>query len=587
MAQWNNTGGDLIHWQEWSSDITQYAQAHNKIIFISVGYTTCHWCMIMDKETFQDKDVADFINKQCVAVRVDREKRPDIDHYLMSFALESESAAGWPLNVFLTPDLKPFAATTYLPPKRDGNIPGFIEVLHTVVNYYQNNKNTIRQYQLPIPQTPPLSEQDLLTSINNHYDPLNGGFGDAPKFAQQCTLLFLLYYFERTKNQNVYGMLKKTLDALAQGGIHDHLQGGFFRYSIDQHWMIPHFEKTLFDQALLLWVFSLAHAVLKIDDYVHVARSTTQCLEQTFAHNSLFFAALSADADGTDAASYLWRYDEIKSILSPQELTEFSRTYLFHEPEQDTRIHLIKTRGGLLPDIEQKLLHARAQRPQPRVDKKIITSWNALAGIGLIMAHRYTGNTVALEKAEALFKNILKIHFIDGVMRHSSFDLQAQQEGFLQDSASMLLLCTYLVEDTGNYRDVMETLNTAMHSFYKDGVWYEAVDTDFMPIPALIGDQTIPASNSLVQLALLRMQLLKHETPQPFAYKEGLLFDFFNISAFMSNGNFHLIDTPTNINWQELPVNVLQRPGNTVKDCFASKCTDHDSVDDLVNAISD
>lgn len=234
-----------IYWQEWHPQVIDYAKQQNKLILVSVGYATCHWCHVMADDTFQDAATAKFINEHFVPIKVDREQRPDIDQYLMSYAVQTIGTGGWPLNVILTADLKPFAATTYLPSKEDTQmgLASFLQLLNKVVEFYDAHKENISSYVPPIVIAQPVQPQLVLNTIESQFDPVNGGFGLTPKFPPHATLLFLLTVFAQENAKSLYIMLKKTCEAMALGGLQDHLQGGFFRYCIDAQWTIPILKK--------------------------------------------------------------------------------------------------------------------------------------------------------------------------------------------------------------------------------------------------------------------------------------------------------------------------------------------------------
>jgi uncharacterized protein YyaL (SSP411 family) len=573
-----------IFWQEWSTEILNYAQEHNKLILVSIGYATCQWCKKMSSDAFSDSDTAIFLNENFVSIQVDREQRPDIDAYMMSYAIATQGAAGWPLNIILTPDRKPFLGFTYLPAKVQQG-PVFLNVLQEAKTFYESNQKTITPYK-PIPMdTPDFPPTDILPFIAMHFDKHNGGFGTMPKFPPHSTLLFLLNYFEVTNDQNVYLIVKKTLDALALRGLHDHLQGGFFRYCTDQSWTTPHFEKMLYDQACLLWAYSTAYKTLKRPYYKQVAEKIMTCLSQTFAGPEGLFYAAQGVADTNNGTPYAWNIQELESLLTPKERDEFLRTYVtVQDPRIGNNFYLLKSRSTSLPEIEKKLLEARLKRPQPFTDKKCITSWNALTAIAYIMAYRCLDNTQALQVATAIFEKLRTTHYDNGMVYHSSIDGVLQKIGFLEDYASMLLLTTYIYEETGNHKELMLELNTAVQKFHKNG-WYENLDADLISMPAQLIDQAWPSSNALAHYALWRTTLLTNGTSKPAAFKEPLRHDFFNLYAWGTQGNVYIIDSPEKIDWSLLPVNCIQRRAPQLRCCFANTCKEFKTRDELLNTL--
>ena len=236
-----------IHWQEWSTEVLEHAKKNQKIILVSVGYAACHWCHVMAQEAFSNKEIALFLNQHFVCIKVDREQRPDIDHYMMNFMQETQGQGGWPLNVFLTPDQKPFLAVTYVPITDGYGLPGFLDLLQHIQKSYQQQGPKIPTYHPHTHALELVEEQQLIEVIKNYFT--GAGFGAGPQFPPHNTLLFLLSWYEQHKDREIKDILEKILDVMAQGGLHDHLQGGFYRYCIDESWTIPHFEKMLYDQA--------------------------------------------------------------------------------------------------------------------------------------------------------------------------------------------------------------------------------------------------------------------------------------------------------------------------------------------------
>ncbi len=288
-----------IHWQEWSKDVLEYARKKNKLLFVSVGYATCHWCHVMAQEAFSNKEIAGVLNEHFVSIKVDREQRPDIDHYLMAFMQETHGQGGWPLNVFLTPDVQPFFAATYMPAESRYGLSRFLDVLHNVQEMYSSQKGDIQKYLPPISQEEHHEEGQIIQSIKDHF--MNNTFG--AQFPPYNTLLFLLSYYEQKKDTEIKEIIEKILDVIATRGLHDHLQGGFYRYCVDAAWMIPHFEKMLYDQAMMLWVYSVAYKILRKPEYKTVVEKIRECLEETYA-DGLYYAAHDADTDHNEGDTY-------------------------------------------------------------------------------------------------------------------------------------------------------------------------------------------------------------------------------------------------------------------------------------------
>ena len=432
----------------------------------------------------------------------------------------------------------------------------------------------LNRYFVPIKvdrEQRPDIDQYLMAFINAQGNA--GGFGDGTKFPPHCTLLYMLYDLSSSGNDAVKRMIERTLESILRGGLHDHLQGGFFRYCVGREWTIPHFEKMLYDQAMLLWVFSLAYRVLGKENYRVAVDKILQCLGETFEEGGLYYSGHDADTDHQEGQTYLWSREELAEVLTSGELARFIAFFpLSAEGKVEGRYHLLRSGDGDLTGIEAKLLARRKERRQPSVDKKIITSWNCLAGIGLIHAHRYARAEGALEKAEAIARTLLKRHFIDGRLAHCSFDGQVQQQAFLQDAAGMLLLLTYLYEETGRFGDEMELFRRKAAMFRRDDGWVESFGDDFLPVPAAAFDHPVPSSIALAEFALLRADILQGRDFSVRPLRAPLASDFCNVAALMANGFFHIIETPQKAGWDDLPANSLQKRGPKALDCYRGAC---------------
>ena len=583
-----------IFWQEWSKEILDYAKENNKIIFVSVGYSTCHWCHVMAQESFSNQEVANFLNKNFVSVKVDREQRPDIDQYLMSFIVETQGHGGWPLNVFITHDLKPILALTYAPLQQKYGMPSLMNILDFVKKTYKKNKDDIKPYSIKIikyEEKENIEEKHLINIILSNFDQINYGFGHQPKFPPHCTLLFLLHYYEYSKNQKIKDIIEKTLDKIAISGLHDHLQGGFFRYCVDSQWVIPHFEKMLYDQAMLLWIYSLAYKIFKKEEYKLIAEKIIKCLEETFlSGENLFYSAHDADTNHEEGLTYLWTLEEIKRSLTEEEYKKFTEIYNISETGNfKGKNHLIKGGNIFLDDeAENKLLKIRNERRQPFIDKKIITSWNALAGIALLINYRFTDNEKAKYLSIGLFERLIKKHLINCKVMHSSIANKLQEHEFLEDYASLLLFTTLICEETNEHKHILDILYEKIKTFKKDNIWYENLTDDFIKVPAQYYDHPVPSSTSLAKLAVLRTRILLDEQYEVNDdYKNPLENDFYNLTVFIKHGNFHIIKTRENIQWNFLPINSMQIINKKIiQDCFANKCLIFKNKEELIKSLN-
>ena len=290
-----------IWWQEWSEEMLEYAKRENKLLLVSIGYSTCHWCHVMAQEAFSDREIADYLNNHFVSIKVDREQRPDIDQYCMHYIMQTQGQGGWPLNVFMTPDKQPVYALTYASTQPKHGMPGFITILKAIkVGLTQEHSHDFTPGYEKGEEIP---QQKLTAAIEQNFDREFGGFGHGMKFPPHCTLLYLLYAEEEECAKEI---VQNTVDAMALGGLHDHLQGGFFRYCTDRDWTIPHFEKMLYDQAMHLWVYSAAYHRYKKSEYKAVAEKILQCLAETFEEDGLYYSAHDADTNHEEGLTHLW-----------------------------------------------------------------------------------------------------------------------------------------------------------------------------------------------------------------------------------------------------------------------------------------
>ena len=575
-----------IFWQEWSKEILDYARKNNKIIFVSVGYATCHWCHVMAQEAFSNTAIADFLNKNFISIKIDREQRPDIDQYLMSFIVKTQGHGGWPLNVFLTPDLKPILAVTYIPDKQKYNMPSFTNILEFVIKVYEKNKDNIKSYSIENIEYEKenIEEEQITDIISSNFDNVNYGFGHQPKFPPHCTLLFLIHFYEYKKDPKIKEITKKTLDKISISGLHDHLQGGFFRYCIDSQWTTPHFEKMLYDQAMLLWVFSSAYKIFKKPEYQKIAEKIIKCLEETFlSEDNLFYSAHDADTEHEEGLTYLWSINELKKSLTEEEFQKFTEIYNVSESGNfEGKNHLIKRDNIFLEEIEDKLLMIRKQRQQPFTDKKIITSWNSLIGIALLINYRFTNSKKAKDLALGLFKRLIEKHFKNNILAHCSFNNSIQDNEFLEDYASFLLFATYIYEEFHLYKNILKILYRNIKKFYSDNTWFENINADFIKIPAQNYDNPVPSSISLTELAILRTKIILGEEYSNGKFRIALQQDFYNISILIKNGAFHIIQSRKNIKWAVLPLNTIQINSKIIQDCYKQSCMNFKTEKDLL-----
>ncbi len=563
-----------VWWQEWSRDLISHALSVNKPVLVSVGYATCHWCHVMASEAFSDTATAAYLNDHFICIKVDREQRPDIDQFMMDFINSRNGRGGWPLNVFLTPTLKPVFALTYAPAVTGSSMYSFLSVASQVFAFIKENGSDISEFS-PVETTPPVaSESNLAETLTSYYDNTNGGFGTGQKFPSHTTLLYLLYNLAVNDSASIKEMCIKTLDAMRLRGLHDHLQGGIFRYCVDSEWTIPHFEKMLYDQAMALWTYSLAYRVLGRDEYRIMADSIIKCLSESFEINGFYISAHDADTFHEEGATYLWSFDELKNCLEPDEFSIFRKTYsISEEGNFEGSNHLIRLNDIPLTDIERKLLFIRKGRRQPDPDNKILSGINALVAIALIQAARALDKPEYEAKASALTEGIIT-RFWDGrSLGHSYYNDTLQKQGFLTDAATLLTAISMLYENDSVWEKKMNEIADYVRSFREDKKWIESDSGDFRRIYAAWFDHPSPSGASMAEFALTRVNLQRGQDTSFMDYLQPFQSDFFNIAAMAGNGLFHIITCPDPVNWKNMPVNSIRLKGDILQDCFMGICT--------------
>ena len=414
-----------VDWYPWGDEAFEAARRDNKPIFLSIGYSTCHWCHVMEHESFEDASIADLMNKHFVCIKVDREERPDVDRIYMSAVQVMTGSGGWPLSVFLTPDLKPFYGGTYFPPKDAHGRPGFPAVLDRISEVWRNEpgkltesgENLLAILRQDVAGDSHTGEIDdsiakkTFHQLASQFDPRYGGFGNGPKFPRPVVMNFLFRYYYRTKTAEALSMSLESLKAMARGGMYDHLGGGFHRYSVDAQWRVPHFEKMLYDQAQLVCSYLDAYQITHDSFYSRIAEETLEyVLRDMTDSRGGFYSAEDADSPDpenalhlTEGAFYLWSKREVEKTLPPREAEVFCHHFSVDEygnaladPQGEfkgmnilfTPFTLAETAGHLsmsehdvenmVADAKRTLFEARSKRPRPFRDDKIITGWNGL-----------------------------------------------------------------------------------------------------------------------------------------------------------------------------------------------------------------
>ena len=442
-----------VHWQPWSPTAIQQAATAGKLMIVSVGYAACHWCHVMERESFEDEEVAAAMNADFVSVKVDREERPDVDDvYMAACQLSGGGGCGWPLNAIALPDGRPVWAGTYFPKDRWlGVIASFVrlwrEEPHKLEAYADQLADAMAperhliEYEAPEHYLPAVG-LDNAAKIVQLSDRVRGGFGGAPKFPLPIGYRFLLDHVLLSGDEAPAGVIHRGLEAMARGGIYDQLGGGFSRYSVDARWHVPHFEKMLYDNAQLLSVYALAYRWSGREEYAEVVRQTVGFLRRELRdEGGLYYSSLDADSEGVEGKYYVWDYRELRELLPPEVLPVFAKAYHVTEEgnwtEEQTNVLYRDAADFPLPEARATLLAAREQRMRPGLDDKLLLSWNGLALSGLVDAYLALGQDDILASAktcaEALHDTFAQP---DGRLLRTSAKGRTHVNAFLDDYAN-------------------------------------------------------------------------------------------------------------------------------------------------------
>jgi hypothetical protein len=547
-----------VDWYPWGADAFNRARNENKPIFLSIGYSTCHWCHVMEKESFEDPEVAQLMNETFVCIKVDREERPDIDNTYMTVCQMMIGSGGWPLTIVMTPDKKPFFATTYIPKEtRFGRI-GMKEIVPSIKALWEGRRDELLTSADQIagaleqiegatrPLGSELGEGTLKTAYDQlarSFDAQNGGFGTAPKFPAPHNLMFLLRYWRRAGDKQALAMVEKTLEAMRLGGIYDHVGFGFHRYSTDSRWFLPHFEKMLYDQALLAMSYIEAYqATDGKEEYEQTVREIfSYVLRDMTSPEGGFYSAEDADSEGEEGKFYLWTLAEIENVLSREEAdlaaavftTKKNGNFVDEATGRETGKNILVLKKPLaaiasdmaiplevlirrLESARAQLFAARTKRVHPHRDDKILTDWNGLMIAALAKAAqafdepRYAD--AARRSADFILANMIDAK---GRLCHRYRDGEAAVTAFLDDYAFLCWGLIELYEATfeSSYLQRALDLNAAMLKWFWDqeggGFYFTAVDADRVLVRKKeVYDGAVPSGNAVAMLNLLRLARL-------------------------------------------------------------------------------
>jgi uncharacterized protein len=518
-----------VEWYPWGEEALARAREEDRPMLLSIGYSACHWCHVMERESFEDEAIAAYMNERFVCIKLDREERPDLDAIYMEACQAMTGHGGWPLNVFLTPEQVPFYAGTYFPPDERGGMPSWRRVLDAVADAWETKKDEIRAGGERIARrlqggallSPRESEIDpasldaAVDVLRQSFDPNHGGFGGAPKFPPASTIEFLL-------RRGEVGMTAATLRAMASGGMYDQVGGGFARYSVDARWLVPHFEKMLYDNGLLARAYLHGWQVTGDELFKQVCVETLDwALREMRGPEGAFLSALDADSEGVEGKFYVWSVDELRAVLGDDARAAIE--YFGVTPQGNFEGANILTRGAeepdRLPEIRRKLYEARAERVWPGIDDKRIASWNAVMISALADAGAVLERPDYLEAATRCADFLLReMRGPDGRLLRTYKDSVAKLNGYLEDHAYVLEALISLYEATFDPRwfaAAREVADFTIAHFADEerGGFFETADYHERLVARRkdLEDNPIPAGNSSAAYGLLRLALLTGE----------------------------------------------------------------------------
>jgi len=536
-----------VDWHPWGEEAFARARSEDKPIFLSIGYSTCHWCHVMERESFENDEVAAFLNQHFVSIKVDREERPDVDKIYMTFVQAMTGSGGWPLNVFIAPDLKPFYGGTYWPPANAHGRPAFLQVLQQIHSAWTtkraqltNSAETLHGKLIELTRRVPGADGGLTravlirsaTDLKEGYDRRNGGWGGAPKFPSPSHPAFLLRLGVRTGDREAVDMVLHTCERMASGGIYDQIGGGFSRYSVDEKWLVPHFEKMLYDNAQLLALYLDCHLVSGEPGYAEVARDLIRYILRDLSHpDGGFYSAEDADSEGKEGKFYCWTRAELAALLSPEELHVAAKYFGVTEegnfvdhsdpdplPKQNVlsvvNTNLAEGDAKLLASAKEKIFKARSLRVRPHLDDKVLGSWNGLMLGALARASVVLGDDTyraAAQKNLAFLQAKLwdpKTKTLYHRWRDGERDRAQLHDTYAFLLSGVLDLYQATLDDAhlAFAVDLAESMLTRFYDTKDGGFWQSAAgSTDLILRVKEDYDGAEPSGNSVAMLALLKL----------------------------------------------------------------------------------
>lgn len=522
-----------VDWYPWGEEAFRKAEREDKPVFLSIGYSTCHWCHVMAHESFENQEIAGILNRYFVSVKVDREERPDIDSVYMSVCQAFTGNGGWPMSIFMTADQKPFFAGTYFPPKAHYGMAGFADLLLAIAQKWKNGKAGLLESAEHI--LAHIRQEDGGSSagidrglceqaaeiFTRSFDKAYGGFGDAPKFPTPHNLIFLTLYSRLYQKQQIFEQVKFTLEQMRRGGIFDHIGYGFSRYSTDRYFLVPHFEKMLYDNALLILAYSGAYKVSGDENFLKTAEQTAEYIfREMTGEDGEFYSAQDADSEGEEGKFYVWDYEEICQLLGEEKGGQFCRYFGITKQgnfEGKSIPNLLNGNeiSGRFDQEKQVLYDYRKARARLHLDDKILTSWNSLMICALSVLYRVTGKECYLLAAKRAQQFIEKNLTEGNILYVSCRNKTRSVKGFLDEYAyyTAALLCLYEAANEPAYLKRAEQLCREAQRQFADektgGFFlYGTENAELITKPKETYDGVLPSGNSVMAYALVRLSQL-------------------------------------------------------------------------------
>ncbi|MEP6945150.1 MAG: thioredoxin domain-containing protein [Acidobacteriota bacterium] len=532
-----------VDWYPWGDEAFERAAAEDKPVLVSIGYSACHWCHVMEHESFENEATAAIMNEHFINIKVDMEERPDVDQIYMNFVQLTTGRGGWPMNVFLTPDKRPFYGGTYFPPVSRYNMPSWPQILTSIAEAYKNKREDLEttaenivtelKRMSSVQMNPSVLGTDLLdaafSSITRTFDTVNGGFGGAPKFPAAMSLEFLLRYHKRTGDEKALAIVTHSLDKMARGGIYDQLGGGFHRYTVDAIWLVPHFEKMLYDNAQLIRVYLHAFQVTGNEFYKRIAVETLEYVRREMLDASGgFYSTQDADSEGEEGKFFVWTPDEISAAIGPEDAAVFDRYFDVTRSGNFEGNNILNVKDpaacseisqadlkAVLERSRTKLFTERENRIKPARDEKVLTAWNGLMLAAFADAAAVLDDAKYLAVAEENAAFIAREMLVDGRLRRTWKNGAAKLNAYIEDYANVADALIVLYQATGKVGYLAEAgrlADTMITEFWDEengGFYFTSNDHEELIVRNKdFYDNATPSGNSVAADLLLRLAKL-------------------------------------------------------------------------------